>query len=421
MDVTRRRRTRGLALPAALLAVALMAAGCGSSGDDDKKASGGTTATADALGTPNKATGQPITIGYVSTGKTPNLDSSVEIAAAVATAKYVNDYLGGINGRPIDLKVCETTTDPGKATDCANQMVTAKVPAVLGAVPNGVDQLVKVLTEAKIPLVMHQVAAASFLAMPDGFSMANPVAPFGGPAIYARDQKHKRVAFVVLDVPAAVQPAQTIGKLVFGNAGVAVDIVPIAQGTPDMTPQIQAAMAKNPEMFHILGDPNFCTSALKAIKTLGLKQEITIIPSCVSGTNYQSISGGFTGMHTFTGAVLEGPENDQFKAILAKYGVQGEPTARTAGGYQAVLGFVRAMQASKATDLSPTGVVTALRSMPPTPYPLGGGATFQCNGTAVALSKAICSTFGVVAATNEKGELSDYKTQDATGIYVLPK
>jgi branched-chain amino acid transport system substrate-binding protein len=357
----------------------------------------------------------------VSTDETSNLDSTVETAAAQATAKYVNDYLGGIDGRPIDLKVCEPTTDPAKATDCGNQMVSAKVSVVLGAVPNGVDQLVKVLTAANIPLVFRQLAAASLLAMPNGFSMANPLAPFGGPAAYARSQHYKRVAFVVLDVPAAVQPAQSIGKLVFGNAGVAVDVVPIAQGTPDMTPQIQAAAAKNPDMFHILGDPNFCTGALKAIKTLGLKQEVTIIPSCVSGTNYQSIQGGFAGTHEFTGAVLEGPENDTFKAILAKYGVQGEATARTAGGYQAVLGFVRAMQASKATDLTSPGVVAALRAMPATPYPLGGGATFQCNGAQVALSRTICSTFGVIATADEKGDLSQYKPVDSAGIYDAPK
>jgi branched-chain amino acid transport system substrate-binding protein len=58
--------------------------------------------------------------------------------------------------------------------------------------------------------------------------------------------------------------------------------------------------------------------------------------------------------------------------------------------------------------------------MPATPYPLGGGATFKCDGTALpTISKNICSTVGFVADAAADGTLSNFKTIDATGIYKL--
>lgn len=52
--------------------------------------------------------------------------------------------------------------------------------------------------------------------------------------------------------------------------------------------------------------------------------------------------------------------------------------------------------------------------------PLGDGVTMKWDGTAIpAISKNICSTFGVVGAAKKDGTVSTYKTLDATGIYKL--
>jgi ABC-type branched-subunit amino acid transport system substrate-binding protein len=418
MIMTTTRRARRLGLPAGLLALALLASACGD--DDEPSGADGTPSASGALGPANAATGEPITIGYVSTGKTANLDSTVEIEAAKATAKYVNDYLGGLNGRRIELKVCETTIDPVKAADCGNQMVQSKVAAVLAGVPNGVDPMVKVLSPAKIPFVIHQAVTQSALGTPGTFVMSNALVAFGGPAAYARQKGFKQATLIVLDVPAAIGPARQLGALLFANAKVPVEVVGVPPGTADMAPQIQAAEGKNPDLYHIIGDPNFCASAIKAIKTLGVDAAVTMIPSCVSATNPASIPGGFEGIKSFSGAILEGAENDLFRAILDKYDVDASPDARTAGGFQAVLGFARAMQAAKTTDLTAAGILTAMQTMPPTPYPLTDGATFQCNGKAIALAPGICSTFGAIGNADRQGLLSGYEKLDSEGIYAVP-
>jgi len=58
------------------------------------------------------ATGAPIKIGVVSDGRTAAFDNTVQLRAAAAIVKYLNDYRGGIGGRPISLVTCETAGDP---------------------------------------------------------------------------------------------------------------------------------------------------------------------------------------------------------------------------------------------------------------------------------------------------------------------
>ena len=94
-------------------------------------ASAGVPAAASPLGTPKKATGAVVTIGFVSDGKSDAIDNTPEIKAAQAAVKYANDYLGGLAGHKLALNVCETHQTPSGATDCATNMVQAKVPIVI--------------------------------------------------------------------------------------------------------------------------------------------------------------------------------------------------------------------------------------------------------------------------------------------------
>jgi branched-chain amino acid transport system substrate-binding protein len=44
---------------------------------------------------------------------------------ALAAAKEINENLGGINGRPVELEVCVNGLDPNEATNCANEVADA--------------------------------------------------------------------------------------------------------------------------------------------------------------------------------------------------------------------------------------------------------------------------------------------------------
>jgi branched-chain amino acid transport system substrate-binding protein len=437
-EVSKSKRRYIYAALSAAATVPLVLAGCSSSGGGGNSnssappaTSGGASSVApvssapvssaaagDAtLGTPNKATGSPITIGISNPGKTAAVDTTDENTAAKAAVAYANDYLGGINGHVIKVKECSTQDSPAGESDCANQMIQANVAATTQA--SGDDVTIKAMAKAGILDFMNVGASPVALGTPGAYSMANPLAVYGVPAAYAKQIGTKSAALLVIDVPGASGPAKQLGPLFFGNAGVALNVVTIAQGTADMTPQVQATLSKKPGLYYILGDSTFATSAIKAVKTLAPNAKISMYYTGISAKP-TNIPGGYAGIQTVATQVLD-PKSAEYKlyvAIQKKY--NGATSAIATSGYAPVLGLIRALNAAKLTDTSAKGVLAALAAAPAVPLPLGGGATFQCNGKAVSISPFICSAAGAIADTAADGTLSNFRSLGDATIYAKP-
>ncbi len=244
-----------------------------------------------------------------------------------AAVAYANDYLGGINGHVIQVKECSTQDTPAGSTACSNQMIQANVAAAVQA--SGDDVTIKALNKAGILDFMNVGASPVALGTPTAYSMANPLAVYGVPAAYAQQIGAKNAALLVIDVPGASGPASSLGPLFFKNAGVGLKVVIIPQGTADMTPQVQTTLSASPKLYYVLGDPTFCTSAIKAIKTLAPTAQISMYYTCIS-PNATGIPGGYAGIKTVATQVLQpgDAENQLFQAIQAKYNGSTATTAR---------------------------------------------------------------------------------------------
>ena len=408
-------------LTAALAAVALVAAACGE-GDDSGSGGSATAAAVDTaiLGTPKAATGTPVKIGWMSTGQSQAVDTTEEIRAAQAVVAYANEYLGGVLGHPIELVVCEVKDAPATAQACGNEFVQKGVAAVLGGSPGQTDPVVQVVQPAGIPVGLNVAASSVVLNTPGVFVWGNPLGPFGTPAAYARENNLTKAAVLVIDTPGSVGPAKALAPAFFGNVGATVEVIAIPPGTADMTPQVQSA--DGPDLYHVVGDPTFCTSAIRAIRTVDPDASITAFGRCIGTDKGASIPGGYEGV-TIVAQANADPDDEEFRlfrAVLDKYGDGLPVESDSISGYQGMLGFVRAVNAAGGTEVTPAAITEALQNMPATPYPLGGGATFQCNGTAMPdISKNSCSTVGFVADAAADGTLSNFRTIDATEIYKL--
>ncbi|MDN5913502.1 MAG: ABC transporter substrate-binding protein [Pseudonocardia sp.] len=411
---------RSAGLLAAALSAVVLAAGCASGASGE--AGGGDTR---ALGPEKAAAGEPVKIGWISTGQTQANDTTDEIRGAEAVVAYANARLGGIGGRPIELVTCEEKGTPAGAQACGNRMVSEGVSAVAAGSSGQADPWIEIANAAGIPVGMNFASTELVLDTPNVFVFGNPLGAHGTPAAFARENGAASAAMLVIDVPAASGPAKALAPGFFANAGAAAEVVAVPPGTADMTPQVQAAQARNPQMYHILGDETFCTSAIKAIRTLGIQAPITAIDRCVGPNGSASIPGGYENVEAIAQANTN-PDDGEFKiyeAVVEEYGPDGlELNPNSASGYQGMLSLVRAVNASGTTDLTPKGVSAAIASAPAVAYPLGGGGTFQCNGTAVpAISKNICSKTSFLADITEDGTLTSFRTLDTTGIYEAPK
>ncbi len=414
--------TRRMAVVACALAAVTAVAACSSSNSSSTAttqassattgASAATTTTAapSDLGTPKAApTGTPLKIGYQTDGKTASIDNSTEIPAAQAAVKYINTYLGGVNGHPLSLDVCDDQQTPSGATDCGNQFVTNKDPVVLYNVSGQGGSLYKVLSGAGVALFAYasidqstlQGKAANTFVMTNGLASA-----FAGPAAVAQQAGIKHAAEIVTDVPAAANPAKALDGIVYKNAGIAIDVITIPVGTADLTPQITAELAKSPGQFHVLGDVGLCTAALKAIKASGFSGKIVLIPQCVDSTSASAISGGYAGMIELTASSNDPTDADNkiYIAAMKAFASGTDPFANgvTQGGFAAVLGFARAMSGTTG-DFSTAGVEATISSMSPQPLPFGSGITFQCNGTQVSITPPVCSTAVLQTTLTQSG------------------
>ncbi|MGH3281285.1 MAG: ABC transporter substrate-binding protein, partial [Trebonia sp.] len=141
---------------AALAAVALAAAGCGSSsGSSSPAAAGGASSSAPAasggapvstesgsggLGTQSvtnylsyvggkagaaNSSLPPVTIGYLNEQGDANPPGALATNGAQMAVKYINAELGGVDGHPLKLDTCFTTTEAQGGT-CADQVLADK-------------------------------------------------------------------------------------------------------------------------------------------------------------------------------------------------------------------------------------------------------------------------------------------------------
>ena len=79
---------------------------------------------ASSLGPEARATGTPVKVGYITDGSNGSSSGSqYEEAVAKATQPWLNEHMNGLGGHPIELDICVDDLDPGKAIDCANQMI----------------------------------------------------------------------------------------------------------------------------------------------------------------------------------------------------------------------------------------------------------------------------------------------------------
>lgn len=138
---------RGVALAAAL---GVVLSACGG-GDADEPAEGDTTETTAAAEEPatEAPSGDPIKLMTVTTlnANGPTYEN-IAITADLA-AGYINDN-GGINGRPVEVIVCDEQFDPAIAANCARQAVEEGVVSVVGSFTYFAEAIVPVISQSDI-------------------------------------------------------------------------------------------------------------------------------------------------------------------------------------------------------------------------------------------------------------------------------
>ena len=407
---------------AALLASILLLIGaCGSDdGNDDEATS--TTAADDehpVLGTRDPAEGEAVKVGLISNGAGQGFDTTIDEGVAQAAVGWINAYRGGIGGRPIELVVCTDRNDPAGAADCATEMVQQDVVAVVYGANGQFEASWRPLHEAGIPTFIL-ISGGSEEAAADEtntFLITDSRAPtVDGPIALAEELGADKVSVVAVDVPAATSVfREGGGPEAFEAAGLDLHLLPVALGTPDMTPEMIRLVERNPDgVVLILGTDAFCLAALDGLQTAGFEGSIAANESCVGdATRASGPPELLEGIRTHVGVPLADKESESYRlyqTVLEEFGPDDVDRDEANGAF-AFLATVALDVATAGLDDEVTAetVTDAAKSMEWSELPGSGGRHFRCNGKADPDQPAVCSSAVLYAVLDSKGLPTGYE------------
>ena len=382
-----------------------------------------TEAAADPLGTPTPAEGEPVKIGLIteSGGEAISSQSELTETGAQIAVEYVNEYRGGLAGRPIELVMCGNKASASGASDCANQMVEQDVAAVVWPFTGFGPQQVPIITGAGIPIVAVSGSSTEELTSPNVFIITGGyVGTLGAYAQHAKDNGVAKFSMITIDVPSATQAAEGIGSIVFGNAGVEYSVVKVAPGTPDFTAQVQAAVSDGATALGVTGDVTFCTSFFQAYQALNLDIPKYIIQPCIDPTVIESLGSILDGsiLATVSG---EGDDTAIYGAMVEKYGDDVDPnpsiSAGVAAGVSAIMNLWNLMDGVEG-DVTAEVVLNQAKAASDVPMWNSGGLTFTCDGSAIPLLPNLCSAQFQIGTVDESGAVSGLEPVDASALFV---
>jgi branched-chain amino acid transport system substrate-binding protein len=277
---------------AVLIAVGAPVAACGSNHNGATKSTSAAAvttavvpATAAAVGTTGPAgppTGKPIVFALVGEFSAGGSDMTGFLTGTEAWAAQLN-HNGGLFGRPVELRRCNSKYDPAAATACAQD--AAADPDVLGIV-GGIDGLYA-------PVIGPAAKAAGMIAIPaysaslaDG-QMATGFVPSPGgrghlsalPAYLVKKVGLTRIATIRADVEATAPNADLVKAAVEAAGGKYAGDVRVPLTASDMLPAVTEAAAAGAQVIIPSVSNAGAIGVINAIRDGGFAGQIAIATS----------------------------------------------------------------------------------------------------------------------------------------------
>src|ERR1700683_4254578 len=392
---------RWLGVAAAAL-LTLTAAACSSSGSSGSSGSSstptsGSSATAAAstfsFGTAKKATGTPYVFGMIN-DETGAVTFPEARQGAIAAVNYVNNYLNGINGHPIQIDACTGDGTPATAARCANQLVAAHPLAILGAADVGAP--------ASIPIYAHAnlayLGGIPFTPVPETASnsiqfWSVSVGDNAAAAVYAgKTMGLKSVALIYFS---NAQGESIIPQItpVFKAAGVTtIHLIPLSPTSPDPSPQAALVESSGAQLAYV-DVPNGCGNVLKALKSVGFTGKIMGIDPCSAPPVIAAAAGGAEGMYIASPFMLQNGTSQQaqlFEAAMKKWAAPGTLIdSISTAGFATVMNVQQVLSTITGTPTT-ASILAAFKSGTHQNFL---SHPYTCNGQALTGATAICNDY----------------------------
>ncbi|MYR08148.1 ABC transporter substrate-binding protein [Gordonia sp. SID5947] len=361
------RRRTGRVVAAAIAAACVFSVVSCSSDDDS---SGGSTSAAGESGV--KAAGAPIKVGLFNPSKGPATQAGVT-SGRDAAVDYINNQIGGLSGRPIEVVDCGIDqTAPESTIACANQFVQAGVVAAIDAYDSESLAAVPILTAAKIPLVGQIPFNTATGAKADNrvYFGPPPAAFLVGFMQSLKAAGKKSLTLANADLPQAHQVFDGLLAPLGKQLGIEVKSVYYPPTGPNFTALATTLAEGNPDAAGLMTAPNdnTCTKLSQSLRSVGYKNTM-FMAACTEFID--TMGSQAVGAQTYSPgwqppSIDSAPEPAKANLKVAEQYVDA---AGGAGGFYAYgtfaifVDFVNGLNQAKVTDFTGVNVLNGLKGL----------------------------------------------------------
>lgn len=350
------------------------------------------TANASGFGTIHKATGSPYVFGLIN-DETGAVTFPEARQAEIAATDYVNTYLNGINGHPIELKDCISDGTAPTSARCASELVSDHPVAILGAADTGTPGSEPVYERAGLaylggipftPVEQNASNSIQFWSVSLGDNAAASV-------YAAKELKAKSAVVLYFNNSQGKIAGLDIIPPTMKAAGISsVKAIGIPPTTPDPSPEVAEAVADHPSVVYV-DIPNNCGVVLKDLKSLGYSGPVVGIDPCTSPQSITSAAGGAQGMYVATAFDTTGSQWGLFLAAMKKWAAANTAIDGIAEGGFATIMDVRAGLDTVKGKLTEKSILAAFKTG--SNHANFMSHPYTCNGQNVAKAVSICNDY----------------------------
>jgi branched-chain amino acid transport system substrate-binding protein len=351
--------------------------------------------TVPATGTAADPSLPPVVIGMINQENTP-VGSFPEVrAAAQAAVAFVNAELGGVDGRPIELRTCTATFSVEVSQACAQQLVQEGAIAVLGGIDITSNGSVPVFETNGIPYIGGIPVTTTEMRSDTVFTFsggtAGALVAFVAHAV--QEQGARKIVIAYGEFESFTIAAQEIAAPVAQSLGAEIELISFPVVSADLLPVLTRADEFAADAIVMGAADTACVPIMNTARDLGVEAQLYLVGACAAEQILTQVDDDAQAAVFFNS---EGPpgvddvEGEIYLAATERYapepaGGAGTVSFRAAMNVWALLDDL----ATSGSELTSAAVIEALRGS--VDAPSFWGHPYTCDGRQIPGLPALCS------------------------------
>jgi branched-chain amino acid transport system substrate-binding protein len=356
---------------------------------------------------PVEAKGEPIRLGMVNqetgaAGAFPELSR-----ASRAAIDFINAELGGVDGRPLTLDVCDTQFSPAGSQACAQRMIQREVVAVLGGIDVFGDGI-EVLSDNGVPFIGGIPVSIASASVPTSFQFSGGIwGAFLGFSDFAVENLNARHVAIMYSDYGPITDAAEMARGALERLGAKVTMVPFPIITTDFLTPLTAAAKSGADAIVVGTADTGCVPSFRAAQQLEIEASLFFVGACAAPKILENAGDAATRGAYFNieqelpkpGTV--DPDTRLYDLVLAKYAPGLDPAGAGTVAFRSTMNLYMQMAGLGDRATARPAIISAFRRA--VDHPSFMGHPYTCDGKQLPGLPSMCSPQEVIVQKTARG------------------